>query len=501
LYPAGGQRGTTVEVKAGGTFDQWPVKVWVTGKGVSATAGADKGTFSFTVEPDAEPGAYWVRVYDDTGAAGLRPFVVGTIPELAEKEPNNDPESAQPVGRSAVVNGRLEKSGDVDCFAVTLRKGQTLVADVEAHRTLRSPMDAVLQVVSVDGFVLAQENDTRGLDPRAVFTAPKDGTYVARVFAFPGTPDSSIRFAGAETFVYRLTLTTGGFVDHAWPLAVAEAGRVELAGWNIPDEAKAVPVRRGEGPFRVFHPEVAGSAVVVREPHPCWEAAAVKEPLTVPVTVSGRLMAPGSADRFQLVGTKGRPMAVAVAARELGFPLSPVVSVRDRAGKAVARAESKGPNDDVELTVTPAEDGPLTVEVRDLVRGGGEGYVYRLTARTPEPDFALTASSDRITCPPGKPTDLVVAVVRKNGFAGDVAVSVEGLPNGVTTAVAKADPKAVTVRFTAKDKYPAGPVRIVGKAGGLTRRATAALADFGTMIDELWLAPAGDVTPSKMPKK
>jgi succinyl-CoA synthetase alpha subunit len=71
----------------------------------------------------------------------------------------------------------------------------------------------------------------------------------------------------------------------------------------------------------------------------------------------------------------------------------------------------------------------------------------------------------------------------------------------VTAEVAKADPKAVTVRFTAKDKFPAGPVRIVGKAGGLTRRATAALADFGTTVEELWLAPAGDAAPAKKPKK
>src|SRR5688500_12923796 len=56
LHPAGGQRGTMVEVKAGGTFDSWPVKVWVSGKGVAAAAGKDKGSFSFTVESDAEPG-------------------------------------------------------------------------------------------------------------------------------------------------------------------------------------------------------------------------------------------------------------------------------------------------------------------------------------------------------------------------------------------------------------------------------------------------------------
>ena len=69
---------------------------------------------------------------------------------------------------------------------------------------LGSPMDAVLQVASHDGFVLAENNDTHGLDPRVVLTAPVDGTYIVRLYAFPAVADSSIQFSGAETYIYRL---------------------------------------------------------------------------------------------------------------------------------------------------------------------------------------------------------------------------------------------------------------------------------------------------------
>ena len=41
-----------------------------------------------------------------------------------------------------------------------------------------------------------------------------------RAFAFPAAPDSSINFAGKIDFIYRLTLTTGGFIDHALPMAL-----------------------------------------------------------------------------------------------------------------------------------------------------------------------------------------------------------------------------------------------------------------------------------------
>src|SRR6516225_6103945 len=43
LFPAGGQRGTTVEVTASGSFERWPVQAWVSGKGVVAKPGKDKG--------------------------------------------------------------------------------------------------------------------------------------------------------------------------------------------------------------------------------------------------------------------------------------------------------------------------------------------------------------------------------------------------------------------------------------------------------------------------
>ena len=80
---------------------------------------------------------------------------------MVEQEPNDEPAKAQKVERlPVVVNGRLGKRGDVDTFEVELRKGQTLVAALEGHGRLGSPMDGVLQVVSADGFVLEQVDDS-----------------------------------------------------------------------------------------------------------------------------------------------------------------------------------------------------------------------------------------------------------------------------------------------------------------------------------------------------
>src|SRR5262245_17777849 len=242
LFPAGAQRGHSAEITAAGSFSTWPVKGWVSGKGVAVTASKDKGKLSLVVEADAEPGVRWLRLFNDEGASPPRPFVIGTLPEITESEPNDDYHKPQTLaGSTFVVNGRLAQNGDVDHFAVPLKKGQTLVASVAANQALGSPMDGVIQLLSPDGVVVAENNDTLDLDPQVAFTAPRDGTYVARVFAFPAMPDSSIRFAGGETFIYRLTLTTGGFADHAFPLALTarRPGTVHFAGWNIPPELTA----------------------------------------------------------------------------------------------------------------------------------------------------------------------------------------------------------------------------------------------------------------------
>jgi hypothetical protein len=157
LFPAGAQRGTTVEITAAGTFERWPVKAYVEGNGVELKPAKTSGKLTVTVAKDAEPGVYWIRLYDAEGATIARPFIVGTLPEVMEQEPNDDPKKPQVLDKSqVVVNGRLDKPGDVDTFAVKLTKGQTLVASLEAYRTLRSPMDGVLQILSADGFVLEQ---------------------------------------------------------------------------------------------------------------------------------------------------------------------------------------------------------------------------------------------------------------------------------------------------------------------------------------------------------
>ena len=273
LFPAGGQRGTKLVVTCTGTFS-WPPKVFAPGIEVAPTS--ELGQLQIEIPGDLPTDRVWIRLYDAEGTATPLPFLIGGLREISEQEPNdrpreaillNEPGNSVPhraaetaglnsssaarevdVLETAVaitINGAL-KDEDVDCFGVQLAAGQTLVAAVDAFARLGSPMDAILQVVSREGTVLAEKHDDLNLDPRLAFTATKPGIYVVRLFAFPASPDSSIRFAGGANQIYRLTLTTGPFVTHSIPLSapLANPGQVEAAGWNFaaPKKLSVVPL-------------------------------------------------------------------------------------------------------------------------------------------------------------------------------------------------------------------------------------------------------------------
>ena len=334
-------------------------------------------------------------MHDDEGASALRPFFVGTLPETVDREPNDDPKHAQVLAVDAVtVNGKLARNGDVDGFALRLSRGQTLVASMEANRRLGSPMDAILQVVNPDGFVLAHNDDERDRDPQLVFEVPADGVYVVRTFAFPATPTGRIGFAGGDSFIYRLTLTTRGFLDHAYPLASARGGSttVRAEGWNVPPAVRDLDLSIDEPEGEqvevatVSHPRLAGTAEILRVPHSVVTEREPNPPGTPqdvvpPVTVSGQFEREGDVDAYRFAARKDEKLMLRVESRALGFALDPTLRLVDVSGKVLSEADDSGQRGgrDAELAFTAPLDGDYRMIVRDLNGLGGPRHVYRLT--------------------------------------------------------------------------------------------------------------------------
>ncbi len=507
LFPAGGQRGTTVEVTLSGKLEQWPVQTWVDEPGLAITAAEEKGKLSIAIAPDAAPGLRWIRVYDSLGTSPPQPFIVGTVLEAAETEPNNAPATAQKFDSpSVVVNGKLARE-DVDMYSVPLVAGQTLVASLTGHEGLASPMDTVMHIVSPAGFQLAYNHDGRGLDPEIVYTAPADGLYLVRVFGFPSAPNSTIGFSGSDRHMYRLTLATGGFVDYPWPLAVTrrQETSVAIVGWNVPESLAAVSVQAEAETARIADAALSNVAAVRVETHATLIETEPNGPdapqgLTLPVTLTGRIADRNDSDVFSCEAKVGQSLEVQLESRSLGYPLDGVLQITDAAGKSLARIDDVAGRDPSTVFAPPA-DGSYRVAVSDLNGHGSSRHVYRLRIVPAVPSFEITADAAGYTIAPDKPAEITLSVDRRHGFAEEIAFNVMGLPDFVTAAAGRSkaegdSAKSVKLTLSSSGGSFSGPLRIEAKSTGasqLARTTTVAIPDHSAKLADLWLT----VTPAK----
>src|SRR5205823_1473278 len=84
-----------------------------------------------------------VSVITPAGESPLHPLIVDREPLVAEKEPNNSFQKAQPVEVGQTIEGAVNPGSDVDVFRIDGKEGQQLVCEVFAAR-YGSPLDSLL---------------------------------------------------------------------------------------------------------------------------------------------------------------------------------------------------------------------------------------------------------------------------------------------------------------------------------------------------------------------
>jgi hypothetical protein len=186
IFPLGGRRGETTRVELHGF-----------------NLPAD----SLEVSPPADSrGPREVSITRDGLESNRLPFAINDLPEVREAEPNDTPAEAQKIAVPCVVNGRIDKPGDVDCFTFAAKAGQQLVMEVFARR-LESPLDSVLTLLDARGQELAENDDT--VDPERPLLLHHADSRIQYTFATAGSYVLRIRDAqrhGGEEYAYRLVI-------------------------------------------------------------------------------------------------------------------------------------------------------------------------------------------------------------------------------------------------------------------------------------------------------
>jgi hypothetical protein len=154
-----------------------------------------------------EPGIYPVSASKDGKISNPVPFAVDNLPEILEREPNNSPETAQPVNLPIIINGRIDAPGDEDVFRFEGRAGEQIVAEVLARR-LDSPLDSTLKLTDADGKQLAFNDDyddkgsgleTDHADSYLTATLPADGNFYLCI--------ADAQHHGGSDYAYRLRIS------------------------------------------------------------------------------------------------------------------------------------------------------------------------------------------------------------------------------------------------------------------------------------------------------
>lgn len=509
IFPPGGSRGQTVDVELKGKLADAELQVWSNRPGLTWQSKEEPGKFRVVIEPDAEPGLYLVRFYDAKGASSLQRFVVGSSPEISEQEPNDRVDQSQSIETTPLlINGVLEKGDDVDLYAVQLKAGSTLVAALEAERLLKSPVDACLQIVDEKANVLAMNLDYHGLDPLLTWTAPRDGRFGVRVFGFPSAPDSTIRLAGSDDYVYRLTLTAGPYLEATLPLAISatEPTVLQPRGWNLDASSASLSVQPGaaaNAAGRQGHwvslDGASGSLQVPIVDCPIHVApsqtaeAPASMVVTIPSSITGCLSEPNAEDTFVFKVKKGERLVASIESRSLGYPLDAMLRIHSIEGKQLTREDDTKTSRDPVMRWTAPEDGEYRIIISEVNGMAVRHGYYRLSLAHESPSFTVTTTGDLVTGKVNEPLPLTLAITRQNGFDGRLTFKLVDAPQGLTAAAVTSEAKGDTAKevkwsITATEPFN-GPIRvaITSEGGGADASSPALVVASDSQLEDLWL--------------
>src|SRR5437016_1385469 len=127
ITPRGGQRGTEMVMDFNGArlTDAKEVFLYYPGITVTKLQVVNDALVKATIKiaPDCRLGEHAMRLRTASGITELMTFYVGALPQIAEKEPNNEFTAPQKIPLNVTVTGVVDAE-DVDYFSFEAKKGQ-----------------------------------------------------------------------------------------------------------------------------------------------------------------------------------------------------------------------------------------------------------------------------------------------------------------------------------------------------------------------------------------
>lgn len=450
LLPTGGQRGTEFELTIAGERLQDAEEIFCYEPGIQVaklTATTNKTvTALLKIAPDCALGEHHLRLRTTSGLSELATFFVGSLPQLAEKEPNNDPAHAQTVDFNSTITGVVNNE-DVDCFSIAAKKGQRFSVEVEGMRLGRGPLDSRLTIFNPDGSILADADDTwlAMQDPFMSLIVPADGRYVIQL--------REVTYAGSDKCHYRLHVGSFPRPTSVFPLGGKTGQTVTFSFYSEATGEFSQKIKLPDAPQEKFGVFAELDGLIA--PTPNWirvsdfsnvlatpgnqdrEHATVTD-LQPPLALNGIIAKKGQEDWFRFNATKGTALELSAYARRLRSPMDPVIDVLDHASNSLA-SNDDSVGVDSSLKFTAGDTTNYFVRIRDTLHEGGRDFTYRVEIIPAQPSLGVkipevarndTQSRQFVVVPRGNRFATLISAKRAN-FGGELNFEIPGLPVGV----------------------------------------------------------------------
>lgn len=479
VFPAGGQAGTSVSVAVTGVALDGlrDIRSTVPNLIVKKTEG---NQFLLTIPVETPPGVYDLRVVGTHGMSSPRTFFVCNRAEHLEAGPNDTLDAPQRLPLDVVVNGRVEKPGDVDCYQFDAKVGQRVVLECWARR-IDSQLRAVLEVYDATGKRLAVNRGHAGIDPLIDFMVPADGKYTVKIF--------DLSYLGTANHFYRLDIDTKPRVEFAFPCVVerGKSTKVKFFGRNLvpsginkrkPEnaleldsiEVEVTPPRSDQeqrlplplqpaqmvlDAFAYHYPGSHAPVLMGLTNVPVAVGMGQHQPdraqeISVPCEVNGQLAEGDERHWFAVQVRRGDVFWLEAFGERIGSPVELGVAVLDASGdrellKLSECLENLGGtrfptahSDPSGRWVAPA-DGRYLIVVRNRIGGMNRDprCIYRMSVRREEPDFHLVVIPRRADQATGLNVGIggremaEVIAIRRRGLNGPIRVTALDLPTGI----------------------------------------------------------------------
>lgn len=420
-----------------------------------------------TCSPDAVPGIRDFRVMTPHGVSTIGQIVVAREPILSEAADNDVLEKSQMVALPATLCGAIEKGEDLDFYKFHIDQPTSITFHMVSQRLqnrlhdMQTRVDPMITLRNEMGSTLASSDNHYAGDPLLHFQIDRPGDYVLEV--------RDVRYQGNADWTYSIECSSRPFVTMVRPLVLAANGTpntVQLLGLGVPANVQQAMLLPADSDGRMVRvsTELSGqplqSVLVVGTSSPIVPEAAAQvasptatdgtnpssttsvTPFTVPAVLSGAIDKPSEADRFQFEAKAQEKFTFEVLARRLGSNLDPKLRVLNEQGGALSEVDDMtfdrvmSSDAMLENWVAPA-DGKYTVEIKDLHGRGGVDFPYAVRVTRAEPYFLLEADTDKTELAPAMASVIYVKALRRNGFAGEIQLAIEGLPPGVTAVAGR----------------------------------------------------------------